>query len=153
MVHDVVFEAGHTVNVTPEKARGGYELRARTIEDLAYARRRVQACLEGAALATGAGLELASHGADFADLRQDEYLTAAYTRAVRALGREPVDRRGEVMAPPPTRATSPTSCPRSIRPSATTRRALTTTPRPSPATATRRERTVPYWTPRSPSPT
>ncbi|MGW0931025.1 amidohydrolase [Streptomyces sp. NPDC002644] len=98
MVHDIVLEAGHAVNVIPESARARYELRARTLEDLAHARRRVRACLEAAALATGAELELTPHGADFADLRQDEFLTAAYTRAARALGRDPVDRRNEVMA-------------------------------------------------------
>ncbi|NEA48980.1 M20 family metallopeptidase, partial [Streptomyces sp. SID10815] len=98
LVHDVVFAAGLAVNVIPETARARYELRARTMEDLAHARRKVRACLEAAALATGAELELTPHGADFADLRQDEFLTAAYTRAVRALGREPVDRGGEVMA-------------------------------------------------------
>ncbi|MGW0606163.1 amidohydrolase [Streptomyces sp. NPDC002640] len=98
MVHDIVLEAGHAVNVIPESARARYELRARTLEDLAHARRRVRACLEAAALATGAEIELTPHGADFADLRQDEFLTAAYTRAARALGRDPVDRRNEVMA-------------------------------------------------------
>ncbi|MFG2792240.1 amidohydrolase [Streptomyces sp. NPDC048419] len=98
LVHDVVFEAGSAVNVIPETARARYELRARTTDDLAHARRRVRACLEAAALATGAELELTPRGADFADLQQDEFLTAAYTRAARALGREPVDRRGEVMA-------------------------------------------------------
>ncbi|MET7321407.1 amidohydrolase [Streptomyces sp. NPDC005549] len=98
LVHDVVLEAGHAVNVIPDTARARYELRAGTTEDLAHVRRRVRACLEAAALATGAELELTPHGADFADLRQDEFLTAAYTRAARALGRQPVDRRGEVMA-------------------------------------------------------
>ncbi|TDT42073.1 amidohydrolase [Streptomyces sp. BK208] len=98
LVHDVVFEAGRAVNVIPETARARYELRARTMEDLVHARRRVRACLEAAALATGAELELAEHGADFADLRQDEFLTAAYTRAARSLGRAPVSRRGEVIA-------------------------------------------------------
>ncbi|OKJ68787.1 peptidase M20 [Streptomyces sp. CB02460] len=98
LVHDVVFEAGRAVNVIPDTARARYELRARTTEDLDHARRKVRACLEAAALATGAELELTAHGADFADLRQDEFLTAAYTRAARSLGRDPVDRRGEVMA-------------------------------------------------------
>ncbi|MGV9279866.1 amidohydrolase [Streptomyces sp. NPDC003730] len=98
LVHDVVFEAGRAVNVIPETARARYELRARTMEDLVHARRRVRACLEAAALATGAELELAEHGADFADLRQDAFLTAAYTRAARSLGRDPVSRQGEVIA-------------------------------------------------------
>ncbi|MEU2084097.1 M20 family metallopeptidase [Streptomyces albus] len=98
LVHDVVLEAGHAVNVIPGTARARYELRARTAEDLARVRHRVRNCLDAAALATGAELEVSRHGADFADLRQDEFLTAAYTRAARALGRDPVDRRGDVMA-------------------------------------------------------
>lgn len=98
LVHDIVLEAGHAVNVIPETARARFEVRARTVEDLSHARRRVRACLEAAALATGAVLELTPRGADFADLRQDEFLSAAYTRAARALGRDPVDRRGEFMA-------------------------------------------------------
>ncbi|MYT72478.1 MULTISPECIES: amidohydrolase [unclassified Streptomyces] len=98
MIHDIVLEAGTAVNVIPDTARARYELRARTTEDLDHARRRVRACLEAAALATGAELQLTAHGADFADLRQDDFLTDAYTRAARALGRAPVDRRGELMA-------------------------------------------------------
>ncbi|KOV67655.1 peptidase M20 [Streptomyces sp. MMG1121] len=98
LVHDIVLEAGRAVNVIPELARARYELRARTAEDLAHARRRVRACLEAGALATGAELDIAARGLDFADLRQDPFLTAAYVRAARALGREPVPRQGEVMA-------------------------------------------------------
>ncbi|NEC68850.1 M20 family metallopeptidase [Streptomyces sp. SID9727] len=98
MVHDIVFGAGDAVNVIPDTARARYELRARTAEDLAGARTRVRACLEAAALATGAELEIKPHGADFDDLRQDGFLTDAYARAIRSLGREPVDRRGSVMA-------------------------------------------------------
>ncbi|MYR43406.1 amidohydrolase [Streptomyces sp. SID5910] len=98
LVHDVVLEAGHTVNVIPELARARYEIRARTTGDLADARRRVRACLEAGALATGAELELVPHGHDFADLRQDAFLTSAYGEAARALGRDPVDRHGEPMA-------------------------------------------------------
>ncbi|MFQ3561858.1 amidohydrolase [Streptomyces gramineus] len=98
MVHDVVLGGGDAVNVIPDTARARYELRARTSEDLARSRDRIRACLEAAALATGARLELTPHGADFGDLRQDDFLTRAYAGAVRALGREPVDRRGDVMA-------------------------------------------------------
>ncbi|MEW2291127.1 amidohydrolase [Streptomyces sp. NPDC006743] len=98
LVHDVVHEAGHAVNVIPERARARYEVRARTLDDLRAARRRVRACLEAGALATGAELELASHGHDFAELRQDPFLTSAYLRAARALGRDPVPRHGELTA-------------------------------------------------------
>ncbi|MET9147833.1 hypothetical protein ABZX76_29380, partial [Streptomyces sp. NPDC004042] len=72
-----VHEAGHAVNVIPERARAGYEARAP---------------------AAGAELELAPYGHDFAELRQDPMLTSAYPRAARALGREPVPRHGELTA-------------------------------------------------------
>ncbi|MEU6479189.1 amidohydrolase [Streptomyces sp. NPDC047017] len=98
LVHDVVREAGHAVNVIPELARARYEVRARTLDDLVAARSRVRACLEAGALATGAALELVPHGYDFAELRQDPFLTSAYLRAARALGREPVPRHGELTA-------------------------------------------------------
>ncbi|MFC8866559.1 amidohydrolase [Streptomyces sp. NPDC057148] len=98
LVHDVVHEAGDAVNVIPERARARYEVRARSTEELAAARRRVRACLEAGALATGAELDVVQRGHDFADLRQDPFLTSAYLRAARALGRDPVPRHGELMA-------------------------------------------------------
>ncbi|MGW2765069.1 amidohydrolase [Streptomyces sp. NPDC001275] len=98
LVHGVVSEAGQAVNVIPALARARYELRAPTSEQLAYARRRVGSCFEAGALATGAELEIVPHGHDFADLRQDAFMTESYVRAVRELGRTPVPRHGELMA-------------------------------------------------------
>ncbi|MFC7894182.1 hypothetical protein [Streptomyces sp. NPDC057381] len=85
-------EAGHAVDVIPECAPARYEVRARSTEELAAARRRVRACLEAGALATGAELDVVQRGHDFADLRQEPFLTSAYLRAARALGRDPVPR-------------------------------------------------------------
>jgi amidohydrolase len=98
LVHGVVTDGGRAANVIPDLTRARYELRAPTVEQLAHARRRVRACFEAGALASGAELELTRHGADFADLRQDPYLTERYRRAVLALGRTPQERHGEVMA-------------------------------------------------------
>ncbi|MBC2869634.1 amidohydrolase [Streptomyces mexicanus] len=98
LVHGVVTDGGRAPNVIPDLTRARYELRAPTVEQLAHARRRVRACFEAGALASGAELELTRHGADFADLRQDPYMTERYRRAALALGRTPQERHGEVMA-------------------------------------------------------
>ncbi|MFD7923516.1 amidohydrolase [Streptomyces sp. NPDC059740] len=98
LVHGVVTDGGQAPNVVPALTRARYELRAPTAEQLEAARARVRACFEAGALATGARLELTPHGADFAELRQDSFLTEAYLRAARSLGRDPVARHGELTA-------------------------------------------------------
>ncbi|MGY0021792.1 amidohydrolase [Streptomyces sp. cg35] len=98
LVHGIVTDGGGAPNVVPELTRARYEVRAPTVEQLAATQDRVRACFEAGALATGARLELEPRGRDFADLRQDDFLTRAYVDAARALGRDPVSRRGETMA-------------------------------------------------------
>jgi metal-dependent amidase/aminoacylase/carboxypeptidase family protein len=97
-VHGIVTEGGGAPNVVPDLTRARYEVRAPTVEQLAATQLRVRACFEAGALATGARLELEPHGRDFADLRQDAFLTRAYTDAARALGRDPASRHGETTA-------------------------------------------------------
>ncbi|MHA6799151.1 amidohydrolase [Bounagaea algeriensis] len=98
LVHGIVTEGGQAVNVIPARARARYEVRAPTVEHLNQVQQRVRSCFEAGALATGAELQLDPHGRDFAELRQDPYLTDAYLRAARSLGREVTERRGEVLA-------------------------------------------------------
>lgn len=98
LVHGIVTEGGQAVNVIPARTSARYEVRAPTVEHLAQVQRRVRSCFEAGALATGAELQLNPHGRDFAELRQDPYLTDAYRRAARSLGREVTERRGEVLA-------------------------------------------------------
>ncbi|MEU5237448.1 amidohydrolase [Streptomyces lydicus] len=98
VVHGIVTEGGQAVNVIPARTRARYEVRAPTLEQLTHVRERVRACFEAAALATGATLELRPHGRDFAELRQDPYLTEAYVRAARELGRTVRARDGQPLA-------------------------------------------------------
>ncbi|MZD04438.1 amidohydrolase [Streptomyces sp. SID5785] len=98
LVHGVVTHGGGAVNVIPDLARARYEVRAPDLEQLTVVRDRVRACLEAGALAAGARLELEPHGRDFAELRQDPFLTDAYAAAARSLGRAPRSRHGETMA-------------------------------------------------------
>ncbi|MFJ2270687.1 amidohydrolase [Streptomyces sp. NPDC087849] len=98
LVHGIVTEGGQAVNVIPARTRARYEVRAPSLELLSEVRERVRACFEAGALATGAALELRPHGQDFAELRQDPYMTEAYVRAARGLGRTVTSRQGETLA-------------------------------------------------------
>jgi amidohydrolase len=89
IVHGIVTEGGHAANIIPERTAAWYEARATTLERMGELRARVQACFRAGALATGATLSITPRGRDFADLRQDETMTAVYTRAAEALGRNP----------------------------------------------------------------
>ncbi|MFD7293447.1 amidohydrolase [Streptomyces sp. NPDC059897] len=98
LVHGIVTDGGRAPNVIPDTACARYEVRAPTVEQLTAVQRRVRACFEAGALATGAELELVPHGRDFADLRQDPFLTEAYVAAARSLGRDPQSRHGDTTA-------------------------------------------------------
>ncbi|MEV0495375.1 hypothetical protein [Streptomyces atratus] len=98
VVHGIVTDGGQAVKVIPARTRARCEVRALIVEQLAEAWQRVRACFEAGALATGAELELCSHGRDVADPRQDPDLTEAYVRALGGLGRTVMSRHGETMA-------------------------------------------------------
>jgi amidohydrolase len=98
LVHGIVTDGGSAPNVVPDLTRACYEVRAPSLEQLRAVQTRVRACFEAGARATGARLRLEPHGRDFADLRQDSFLTRAYADAARALGREPQAWHGRTMA-------------------------------------------------------
>ncbi|WP_327294752.1 amidohydrolase [Streptomyces sp. NBC_01197] len=98
VVHGIVTDGGQAVNVIPARTRARWEVRALTVEQLAEAWQRVRACFEAGALATGAELEVAPHGRDFADMRQDADMTQAYVEALGEVGRTATLRHGESMA-------------------------------------------------------
>ncbi|MEU4167016.1 amidohydrolase [Streptomyces sp. NPDC026665] len=87
VVHGVVTHAGDAPNVIPAHVTADYDCRAATAEDLAELQARIRACFEAGAHATGAELALEAVGNDYADLRQDLALSAAYRAAAAGLGR------------------------------------------------------------------
>ncbi|TSB32828.1 M20 family metallopeptidase, partial [Streptomyces benahoarensis] len=91
VVHGIVTDGGQAANVIPAHTAARYEVRAESLERLRDIQRRVRACFEAGALATGAELEITPHGHDFAELRQDGEMTALYAAAAEELGRT-VDR-------------------------------------------------------------
>ncbi|MDX3057060.1 peptidase dimerization domain-containing protein [Streptomyces sp. NE06-03E] len=88
VVSTITTEGGSAVNVIPARTRATIEMRSPSLDGLRVIQRRVRACLEAGALATGCALELTPVGNDFADLRQDTSLSAFYRDAMISRGRE-----------------------------------------------------------------
>lgn len=86
----IVTEGGSAVNVIPERARAGVEMRSPNLASLRVIQDRVRRCLEAGALASGATLEVTPAGNAYAELRQDGFLSEAYREAMSVRGREVV---------------------------------------------------------------
>jgi amidohydrolase len=102
-VHGFVSKGGDAPNIVPEEALGRFMVRARTLEDLAVLRPRIEHCFEAGALATGASLEVRDLSPTYSHFEGDAALLAAWRHNAEELGRRyPSDDRGE---PPPTVST------------------------------------------------
>jgi amidohydrolase len=84
----IVTEGGSAVNVIPERARANIEMRAASIENLRLIQDKVTRCLEAGAHASGSTLQVTPTGNDYAELRQDAFLSEAYRAAMTAKGRD-----------------------------------------------------------------
>ncbi|MEQ1752759.1 MAG: M20 family metallopeptidase [Micropepsaceae bacterium] len=90
-IHGIITEGGLAPNIVPERAAGRFFVRARDGNELAALKKRVQACFEAGALATGTRLELRWGRVDCLDLKTNLALAGAYEANARKLGREFVD--------------------------------------------------------------
>jgi amidohydrolase len=84
----IVTEGGSAINVIPERARANIELRGASIENLRLIQDKVRRCLEAGAHASGSTLHITPTGNDYAELRQDAFLSEAYRTAMTARGRD-----------------------------------------------------------------
>ncbi len=84
----IVTEGGSAVNVIPERSRASVEMRAPGIDQLRVIQDKVRRCLEAGAHASGCTLDMTPKGNDYAELRQDSYLSTAYQEAMKARGRD-----------------------------------------------------------------
>ncbi|MFF2486122.1 amidohydrolase [Microbacterium sp. NPDC058062] len=87
-VHGVVREAGTAPNAIPGRAIGSWYVRAASLEELDAAFRRVTACFEAGALATGCRLEIRETSPRYSEFRNDDALAAAFAANAAALGRD-----------------------------------------------------------------
>ncbi|WP_433701320.1 amidohydrolase [Nocardiopsis sp. CA-288880] len=84
-----VAEGGEATNMIPSSTRVCAEVRADTLEAVETARRRVLACFEGGAIATGCSWSWEHTGPTYADVVQNPVLARAWDRNLAALGRSP----------------------------------------------------------------
>jgi amidohydrolase len=86
-VHGIVEKGGDAPNIVPKLATGRYMVRARTLEDLARLRPRIERCFEAGALATGATLEITDLSPTYSHFEGDAGLTSSWRSNAEALGR------------------------------------------------------------------
>jgi len=86
-LHGIITDGGQAANIVPERAAGTFIVRAATARDLEALRKRVIACFESGAAATGARLELAWRNVDYLDLETNWPLATAFQRNAESLGR------------------------------------------------------------------
>lgn len=87
-VHGVVREAGTAPNAIPGSAVGNWYVRAASLEELETAFRRVSACFEAGALASGCTVEIRETSPRYSEFRNDEPLARAFAARAAALGRD-----------------------------------------------------------------
>ncbi len=90
-IHGIIVEGGMAPNIVPERASGRFYVRARNGVELAALKKRVQACFEAGALASGTRLEAKWGRVDCLDLKTNWPLAHAYEANAKALGRELLD--------------------------------------------------------------
>ncbi len=90
-IHGIIVDGGQAPNIVPERASGRFYVRARDGVELAALKKRVAACFEAGALATGARLEALWGRCDCLDLKTSWPLANAYEANAKALGRELMD--------------------------------------------------------------
>jgi amidohydrolase len=86
-VHGVITRGGGAANVIPGAVTGRFMVRSRTIEGLATAERRVRACFDAGALASGCTVEYEKLSPDYSHMETDPDLVAAYRVNAETLGR------------------------------------------------------------------
>ncbi|MCB5909193.1 M20 family metallopeptidase [Streptomyces pinistramenti] len=86
-VHGMVTRGGEAPNAIPEQTLGRWYVRARTLEELAAVRPRVERCFEAGALASGCELHIEDESPPYAEFRTDEDLLGLYRRHALEVGR------------------------------------------------------------------
>jgi amidohydrolase len=102
-VHGYVSEGGSAANIIPSHVAGRFMARSLTSASLVNLRKKVMACFEAGALATGASLSVEDLGSPFSQMESDYDILAHYRTAAEAIGRNfDLDDAGE---PKPTCST------------------------------------------------
>lgn len=87
-IHGIITEGGIAPNIVPEHARGVFYVRAADAIELAALKKRVHACFEAGALATGCTADIRWAKADYLDMKTSWPIANAYEANARSLGRD-----------------------------------------------------------------
>lgn len=85
--HGIVNEGGAAANIIPRHVVGRFMARSLTSERLAGLRRRMDACFQAGALASGATMHVQELGSAFSHMESDHEILSHYRRAAESLGR------------------------------------------------------------------
>ncbi len=85
-IHGIIIEGGKAANIVPELAIAQFYIRASTKTYLKELVEKVKNCAKGAALATGAELEISNYEASYDNLVTNETLSEVYCKRLRDMG-------------------------------------------------------------------
>jgi len=93
-IHGIIKEGGLAPNIVPDLASGVYFVRAANAIELAELKKRVHACFEAGALATGCTVDIRWAKADYLDMKTSWPIADAYEANAKSLGRDffPLDK-------------------------------------------------------------
>ncbi|MBO6669742.1 M20 family metallopeptidase [Parvibaculum sp.] len=87
-IHGIIKKGGSAPNIVPDETNALFYVRAANAEDLAPLKKRVQACFEAGALASGCTVDIKWAKADYLDLKTSMAIADAYEANARSLGRD-----------------------------------------------------------------
>lgn len=86
-IHGIITKGGDAPNIVPDLTKAVFYVRAASAEELAALKKRVAACFEAGALASGCEMELRWAKADYLDMKTSWPLSKAYEENAQTLGR------------------------------------------------------------------
>ena len=87
-IHGIITDGGLAANIVPERAACRFYVRAADVHELAALKKRVHACFEAGALATGCKADIFWGNTDYLDLKTNWPMAEAFEKNATALGRE-----------------------------------------------------------------
>jgi amidohydrolase len=87
-IHGIITRGGDAPNIVPDETEGFFYVRAAYAEELAPLKKRVQACFEAGALATGCTVDIKWAMADYLDLKTSMPIARSYEANMNAVGRK-----------------------------------------------------------------
>ncbi len=86
-IHGIITDGGQVANIVPERAAGMFMVRAATSPRLEQLKKRVNACLRGAAEASGAEVSIQELGVTYSDMWTNTALVDCYADNAKRVGR------------------------------------------------------------------